>query len=860
MYFVNNIITIKHLLILLLILFIVILIFYDVLSNIMFNNKISNNGNKEGFSLPKNLDKTPTAVISLHSNALIKKIVISGYDYLHLSEFRLFDENGHEFLMFWGVDGEYSSNSQQLSGIDGFHKMFDANPMTYFHTASNIGPNNEPIIFTTTFYHPNGINLGNILIRNRYDCCNTRINNFVLKLYDVNNNVLASKPLTDPSLTNYQLPYTVTADNVAKLKYDIEQNHMNKNVILYKIARTEKNIFLKSTELVKQITLTGDNLLMISELKLYNTYGNVYKYKHDFTLSINTTPNFWQSSPKGDFTNLFDDDPISYFHSGDWKNVIFTVSFNNPTGVNLGKILIRNRYNLNHDLITYFKLNLYDVNNNSLLSNPIPLNDPSISNWREISYWTSENDGYGDRRSGTYIRMYNNIKQNHMNDNVITYVLCRPHSLLTLNKVSTVKKIVFKGMPHPLGLVLQLTELKIYNMEGQKLNDPYNNPSNPDFTIDINCTPKTWDNNNPGYAMKHLFDGDIVSMMHSGSWVGPNSTAVELTIIFNNPNGVNIGKIFIRNRMDCCWRRLNVFSLDLYDVNNILIANTPLTNPYLTSYPNFISEADHRTNHSNDNIMSYIVSSPDYTVSAASLTVGYNSVGITLNTNVYVYTMASIDNVHNLVISNYNFVAGETYLIRFTCYTNTEGAAAKMIFGYQSKPGNLYYKSPFITTTGYTYFSTITVTENGLLYIYIEAPGNSILYYTYFHVQLRGEIVTMKTSFPDFLGYTKSLDSDSGGNDLVSYANYTPYKCKDKCNQNSKCVGFVQSTNNLWGNTCWIKSNTASNKVQNNNNLILYEKGIKPITISPSVTIPRVTPVAYTGLSSENSYSRYKNL
>ena len=843
---------------------------------IIFIIYIFSNKKIEAFTLPQKLESLPQSIITLHTNTKMKRIILTGYEYLHLSEFRLFDPYGFEYIT--NVDYKIETNSPRTKGSTwDLDKLTDNDPYTFFQTDSNTGPNGQPVALTVTFNDNDGVFIGSVLIRNRYDCCWHRINKFTMNMYDVKGGILAEKSLTDASLTNYQTggwDYNITDITIiAKIKDDLLQNHMNDNVILCTIARPELNLCLHSNELVKKLTISGNNWLHFSELGLYDTYENKYKYLEDFTVSINTEPMFLNNSPSYDFTNLFDDDPVSYFHSGQNTNVIFTVLFNNTNGVNLGKILIRNRYNLNHSFIHSFDMKLYD-STNKLLSKPCQLNEPSLSNWRDINTVDINTDGAGERSSSIYKSAVNNIKTNHINDNVISYVLYRPQSKIPLYFDTPVKKIIFKGAGW-----LQIAELNMRDMEGNPL------AYNKDFTVSINTTPQTWDNNNLAFDFSKMFDNDPTTSCYSGASFGPNEKPVELTILFNNANGINLQTISIKNRMNCCWRRINAFTMNIYDTVNNILASQPLTHPYLTNYPQFNGLDDFKQNHLTDNLITYVLVKPYKNINARSIAVGYNSVGITSNSDIYTYTMSNIENskLHTLVIPNYNFVVGDTFLITFSCYTNSDGVLNKMNFGYQSKSGQTYYTSPALTTELQTYVSTVTIMENGLLYIYVNANANAnasqtigppisattvsptattspspttnpsynnVLYFKDFSIELKQSIITMQSNSPDYTGYNKSINNIVYGSDIINYSNYTYDQCKRSCDNMPDCAGFVKSINNIYDNGCWLKSNI-NKKPVNDNNLVLYEKQI--ITATPIPTIP--SPTIY--VSSSFGLSNY---
>jgi hypothetical protein len=381
---------------------------------------------------------------------------------------------------------------------------------------------------------------------------------------------------------------------------------------------------------------------------------------------------------------------------------------------------------------------------------------------------------------------------------------------------------------------LQIAQLNIFNIDSKPL------VYNTDFTVDINTTPKTWDNNNLAFDFSKMFDNDPTTSCYSGSWFGPNESAVELSITFNDISGVHIGGIYIKNRMECCWRRINAFTLHVYDIHNNKLASEPLTHPYLTSYPRFTTIDDFKQNHLTDNAVMYIVTKPYIDINAGALTVGYNSVEIKSNMNGYTYLMGNSDNskMHILNIPNYMFVAGETYVATFTCYTDVSGVSNNTIFGYQSRSGKIYYTSPVLGSEPRTYISTLLISENGLVYIYVNAPGNSVLHFTNFSIEQKKTIITLPTNNPDYDGYLKSVSNIVNGNDIIKYSNYNMEQCRQACDNTPDCVAFVKGINTMYDNGCWLKYNTDSkNRTLNDNNLIMYEKNTSNATPSPTIYV-----------------------
>lgn len=139
------------------------------------------------------------------SNINIKKIEIKGNEWFHLSKLKLFSSstelkyNDDFTLDITGNPKIYQNNP----AVDGFDKLFDNDNSTILHSGTD-----QNIVFTINIKNPQK-GLTSLYIRNRQNCCQSRINQFTLTLYDETDKVVWTKKLDDSSLTDPKSDYSV---------------------------------------------------------------------------------------------------------------------------------------------------------------------------------------------------------------------------------------------------------------------------------------------------------------------------------------------------------------------------------------------------------------------------------------------------------------------------------------------------------------------------------------------------------------------------------------------------------------------------------------------------------------------------
>ena len=526
------------------------------------------------------------------------------------------------------------------------------------------------------------------------------------------------KPLDDPSLVSYRTPFDFNNDmpdpaTANKHLKNIKTNHMNDNVILYVFAKQVANVYISTDykqSLIKTITLSGQGILNLSEMKIYDTFENEYLYNKDFSVSTNSTPSFYNNDPAYGFDKLFDNDPTTFFasHSQDHTNVVFTITFTEPAGVKVGKIFIRNRMDCCQPKINLFVLNLYDVNGEPLLLNiNKPFNEPSLTNYLL---------GSTDEES---------IQKDHTHDNMITYKMCRPYALLKMNSCAFTKTITITGNNW-----LHISKLLIVGLNSGNVLTTYNHTE--DFDVTTNAPPQN--------DVDNMFNTDINTYFHSG-----NNNNVVLTITFRVP--VFIYGVFLANRMDGGWKRIANFTMTVYDENHSVLTEKILDDPYLYNYRPANGKASNM--ELKGNFMAYIFDTNDsMKVDATTITStrilggGRKNGDITYDftSKYFNYTISSVFNNYasQLYLSNYIFMSGEKYRISITCNTDSNGVLNNMYFYYALEPQNPIDKndelftSPILFSTPQTYTTTITSNKTGILSINIVGPiGNTFSYCTF---------------------------------------------------------------------------------------------------------------------------------
>ena len=160
------------------------------------------------------------------------------------------------------------------------------------------------------------------------------------------------------------------------------------------IGKTQS--FLYGDSPISKIELRGgNNWLHMSEFNLYGPNNQPYTYNIDYTLDINTSPKFYRNiyissvvyinpdyppilPPEFGFQFLFDQDPVTFFHSGTNQNVVFTVQMKKPTYIS--KMVVRNREDCCWDRLSNFTFYLYNEKNEVVQSKK--MDDSSLTTYQ----------------------------------------------------------------------------------------------------------------------------------------------------------------------------------------------------------------------------------------------------------------------------------------------------------------------------------------------------------------------------------------------------------------------------------------------------------------------------------------------
>ena len=168
----------------------------------------------------------------------------------------------------------------------------------------------------------------------------------------------------------------------------------------------------------------GNNWLHMSEFNLYGPNNQLLVYNTDYVLDITTTPKFYRNiyissvvyinpdyppilPPEFGFQFLFDGDPVTFFHSGSNKDVVFTVQMKTPTYIT--KMVVRNREDCCWDKLMNFTFYLYDDKNNVVQSKK--MDDKSL-----VSYQPET------RLIKDIVAFRQEILQRRMYDNFVSYM------------------------------------------------------------------------------------------------------------------------------------------------------------------------------------------------------------------------------------------------------------------------------------------------------------------------------------------------------------------------------------------------------------------------------------------------------
>ena len=114
------------------------------------------------------------------------------------------------------------------------------------------------------------------------------------------------------------------------------------------------------------------------------------------------------------------------------------------------------------------------------------------------------------------------------------------------------------------------------HLRGIQIIGNINTPSITDYTMDITGSPKFYLNNPAAYDFSKMGD-KFDSFFHSGT--GNN---VVFTITLKTPSVIQM--ISIMNRFNCCWERLNSFTMYGYDAAGTELFSKKLDDPVLSNF------------------------------------------------------------------------------------------------------------------------------------------------------------------------------------------------------------------------------------------------------------------------------------
>ena len=140
------------------------------------------------------------------------------------------------------------------------------------------------------------------------------------------------------------------------------------------------------------------------------------------------------------------------------------------------------------------------------------------------------------------------------------------------------------------------------HLRGIQIIGNINTPSITDYTMDITGSPKFYLNNPAAYDFSKMGD-KFDSFFHSGT--GNN---VVFTITLKTPSVIQM--ISIMNRFNCCWERLNSFTMYGYDAAGTELFSKKLDDPVLSNFREG-TPSNYEANRSK-NLAFYVISSFGY--------------------------------------------------------------------------------------------------------------------------------------------------------------------------------------------------------------------------------------------------------
>jgi hypothetical protein len=455
-------------------------------------------------------------------------------------------------------------------------------------TTKNLGPfNSTDSLFQATFKEDSS-DLLSMAVNSAY---NQDDKKGLLKIAEdtTHNNSYAlgkntSKYFTENANSKQLEVHDISSDNrVSTNKIDIQTIPNNTHSIDLSDSLDLQNIQITSNNLIKTIVFSqisnNDAFFHLSELALYDSNNNKLVWNTDFTLSLNT--NFHSHGDKFDY--LFDNDKITFMHSENANNVIFTITITNS--ISLSKIYIRNRYNENSIValrLNNYKLNFYDANNNSLTKDILLRDIPSLynaaSDYSADFFILNDTDlGFGTFK---FVTAKPQINVTTSADVTTLPLLLAPTQInpntktsnITLNSNNLVNKIIISDLVNGVSDYLNFSELALYDSNNKKL------VWNTDFTLSVN---NGFFISEDEYGFHNLFDNIEETIMLANNYT-------IFTLTFTNPNGVSLSQIYFKNRSDAYSIRLKPYKLNFYDVANNSLSDDVI----LKDIPSLYSEAD----------------------------------------------------------------------------------------------------------------------------------------------------------------------------------------------------------------------------------------------------------------------------
>ena len=143
---------------------------------------------------------TDLPVITVSSSPVKQIIIWGGTDFLQISNLRIYDSNGTEIPYSETGDNKVSNTKGKYNTPSGLDKLNDGDKNSCFISGSGGD--------TLTITLKNPTKISKMTVRNRTDCCQTRLNAYTVYLIDESNILIASQTLITPELNLNVSDYT----------------------------------------------------------------------------------------------------------------------------------------------------------------------------------------------------------------------------------------------------------------------------------------------------------------------------------------------------------------------------------------------------------------------------------------------------------------------------------------------------------------------------------------------------------------------------------------------------------------------------------------------------------------------------